>query len=219
MAIANESPVDDLISVELKSILRNCVLSGISDCKKLLAESGFTVRKRTRANIINDRIIFHLKDDLSARSEVRIIDHSDTTEFLVFRDHSQMSGVSIKVKKLDRFLRTANIPTQQVIDFAQQRRTSGAQMLLPFEEGRSVLNVFLGYELAADGGVAGEILLLCPKDRYAHSWVTALRSNQDKVAVFPSASRGDERQDVQLVRVKPDVITTTIKRDVSGNER
>jgi len=110
---------------------------------------------RTEANIIHDYMRLEARKRLGDHPRIRFIDKGNRFEILVG------SEWRIKLKKLDRQLRTRNIETQAVFAFLNQMAGQG----FLFDPSVLPTNLHLGYKRDGVEITPSNVYLACPNGR------------------------------------------------------
>ncbi|MCY1018255.1 hypothetical protein [Pyxidicoccus sp. MSG2] len=119
---------------------------------------------RSQSSIINDLMVFLSKERFAENPEVKVVKKRGS--FLV----NFASGYLIKLKKLDKNLRAANIPTQAVFDFNNQTQAKEPfQAELPGMPPAPT-NLHVGYQLLGIALTSSKVWIVCPGAEEGWSW-------------------------------------------------
>jgi hypothetical protein len=95
--------------------MADCIMAGWNDYATIYAPQHHIHTPRTRASIIRDHIVAHVRETFDNVRNVVIIDKRSGLFCL------EVKGlVVVRFKKLNEQMRTSNIPTQQALAFEQQ---------------------------------------------------------------------------------------------------
>ncbi len=115
----------------------------------------------TKANFINDHMIFHAKDKLGHHPNVGFVRRHGRMRLLVG------DRLEIKLKKLDHNRRPSNILTQAVIDFHDQE-TQAYQFEFP-DMRYPIANLIAGYQQNRMKTGIEAVYVVCPQGS-RNSW-------------------------------------------------
>jgi hypothetical protein len=167
-------------------------VSTVQEGLKLFREYGpmrFRHRRRTDSSIINDLIVDQAKINFSGLPGV-----SFTDRYAVFMLGFHSSYV-VKIKKLDKNLRSKNIQTDNVLDFVGQTPE------IPGAEGPT--NLHLGYQRQSSSELeTSTIWLVCPDGPRRIAWEWSLDSSSG--LALPVLAEVGPRDDTPITRqIKP----------------
>lgn len=105
---------------------------------------------RTQATIVRDHMVYHARQLFGNIAGVTFVERGQLFLLNVENDFV------IKLKRLDRALRTANIPTQLALDFNEQTQLSLPGLPNP------VTHLHLGYQLNRTKSGMAKVYVTCP---------------------------------------------------------
>jgi len=130
--------------------ITECITSAIEEYKSMDAEKRSKFKKRTRANIINDFMVFNANRELSNMSGILFSNWRG--QFNVFIEDK----FRLRFKKLDHRLRSSNIPTKPAQKFVNQIPEEMPGMPYP------VTNIIAGYQWDNLQIGSQDVFLVCP---------------------------------------------------------
>ncbi|WP_143069666.1 hypothetical protein [Hymenobacter actinosclerus] len=133
------------LTEQLKNVLPTvyqCIHFGHDQYSERHANHIVDWTKTTRANIIRDYVVNHIKEQLQGEHEVRF--HTKNRMFLVIIGDK----IGLRFKKLDKRLKSANIPTRQV------RSWRNGTLIIPELNIQELTCIDVGYvNDAVDAGI------------------------------------------------------------------
>ncbi|MBI2861546.1 MAG: hypothetical protein HYX89_01875 [Chloroflexi bacterium] len=170
MSITRET-AQTIITPDISRPLLEAIFAAYGDWDKHVSdEARATTSLTTKANFINDRMIFQAKDRLQSHSKVEfVVRHG--------RTHLFIGGtLEIKLKKLNRNLRPANIQTVSVTDYHNQV----VQLPLPLLDLPDALaNLIAGYQESRLRTGVEAVYIIHPKgERNSWQWRLEFDSSQ-----------------------------------------
>ena len=153
-------PIDKAAALEMLGedldLIHNCVRLGWDDFdEEYTAEQKMKLSPRTRANTINDLIVFRARSAFDGHLRANCLDINQM--FIVAFN----SGIAVRFKKLSEGFTASNIPTQQALAFAQQGVLPGIS---------ESVNLNAGYRLDAFATKLEGVYLAYPRGRKANFW-------------------------------------------------
>jgi len=149
-----------IMTPEIARLLLESIVSGFEDYfVKVPEESRAICSATTRANFINDHMIYHASD--------RVKDHPDV-QFIMRRGRTHLiigEGLEVKLKKLNLNRRPSNILTQEVSNYHDQiplkyphpQQLEFPGMLNP------IANLIAGYQLNRIKTGIQAVYVVCPQ--------------------------------------------------------
>jgi len=166
-----------------------CIASAIKEYNKMESQTRSKFKKRTKASIINDFMVFNAARELEGLQGV-LFSHN-RQQFSVFLN----DNFQLRFKKLDYRLRPSNIRTMQVFNFENQVQTQLPDMPSP------VTHIIAGYVWNDLQTAIKDIYITCPSGEY-NEWelkISAIKSPQ----VTPTEVGANESVDLRAKRVFP----------------
>lgn len=143
-----------------------CIASAIEEYNKIDSQTRSKFKKRTKASIINDFMVFNAARELEGLQGV-LFSHN-RQQFSVFLN----DNFQLRFKKLDYRLRPSNIRTIQVFNFENQVQTQLPDMPSP------VTHIIAGYVWNDLQTAIKDIYITCPNGPY-NEWelrISAIKS-------------------------------------------
>ncbi len=125
MSVSIKKEDADKILSPYYEILKKCIFSGWQDYMENYSMSGYRYAIRTKACIIRDHIVGHIKDNFSNTPGVKPREFRDGLFLLEIEKRW-----NIRFKKLDCSLRPSNYPTIQTTMFNDQQLFKRGQQLV-----------------------------------------------------------------------------------------
>lgn len=142
-----------LITPVIEEKLRSGIINALQDYNDLDASLKLTLSANTRANFINDRMCFHVRDKMWHMSGIDFIKRRGRWHLVII---GKKEALEVKFKKLDDNRRPSNICTNESQDFMSQVQLEFPGMLHP------ITNIVAGYQLnTTRTGIKG-IFVVCP---------------------------------------------------------
>jgi hypothetical protein len=158
MSIARDE-AEDLISPSIREKLRSSIIDAFQDYNGLDLSLRLTLSATTRANFINDRMCYHVRNKMDQISGIDFVKRRGRTHLIIL---GVKDALEVKFKKLDYNRRPRNVPTAEASEFLEQVQLEFPGMLHP------ITNLVAGYQLnATRTGIKG-IFVVCPLGSHNH---------------------------------------------------
>lgn len=143
----------ELITPIIEEKLRSGIINALQDYNDLDTSLKLTLSATTRANFINDRMCFHIRDKMGNMSGIAFIKRRGRWHLVII---GKEEALEVKFKKLDDNRRPSNICTNESQEFMSQVQLEFPGMLHP------ITNIVAGYQLnTLRTGIKG-IFVVCP---------------------------------------------------------
>jgi hypothetical protein len=147
-----------IIAPDIARLLLESIVTGFEDYfKKVPDESRAICSATTRANFINDHMIYHARDKMKAHSQVQFVLRRGRTHLIISEQ------LEIKLKKLNRNRRPSNIITQEVSDYHNQIPLKCPQQLEFPDMLNPIANLIAGYQLNSIKTGIEAVYVVCPQ--------------------------------------------------------
>ncbi|MFY8000289.1 MAG: hypothetical protein ACOVSW_16965 [Candidatus Kapaibacteriota bacterium] len=148
----------------VQDIFRSCIAESYQDSQEN-EYKAHELHSRTKASINNDRIVARIKE--KTRDIPNVVEVKQKRGGFLLRVIGENLDLYVRFKKLNRQLRTSNIPTQQALAFAKQKQLTLEELLKP------ALNLNAGYVQNRFGTELNGIFITCPNGKEIE-WSIAL---------------------------------------------
>lgn len=143
----------EMITPVIEEKLRSGIINALQDYNDLDVSLKLTLSANTRANFINDRMCFHVREKMGHMSGIDFIKRRGRWHLVII---GKKEALEVKFKKLDDNRRPSNICTYESQDFMSQVQLEFPGMLHP------ITNIVAGYQLnTTRTGIRG-IFVVCP---------------------------------------------------------
>lgn len=153
--------------------LRECVVLAWDDYITQYNDLRFPHTSRTRANIIHDLMCLHAKRQFAPIKGVHI---RETNGLFLVDFHGELQ---IRFKKLNRSMKSSNIPTQQTLHFFEQLELEG----IP-----SATRLVIGYILDEAQTQIRTVVITCPKGQEIEWYLELEEPAETRIAGVPAES-------------------------------
>ncbi len=151
--VISKTEAKELITPAIEVKLRSSIISALQDYNDLDTFLKLTLSPTTRANFINDRMCFHIRDKMVNLPSVDFIRRRRRLHLVII---GEKEALEVKFKKLDDNRRPSNICTNESQEYMDQVQLEFPGMLHP------ITNIVAGYQLnTTRTGIKG-IFVICP---------------------------------------------------------
>ena len=148
-----KTEAQELITPVIEEKLRSSIISALQDYNDLDISLKLTLSATTRANFINDRMCFHIRDKMVNLPGIDFIKRRRRLHLVII---GEKEALEVKFKKLDDNRRPSNICTNESQEYMHQVQLEFPGMLHP------ITNIVAGYQLnTTRTGIRG-IFVVCP---------------------------------------------------------
>lgn len=184
--------------------LKKCVDAGLYDFNVEHGSNRHYLSPHSRAMIIRDLIIFHVRKAFDGKEGVSIIEKGRL--FLL-----NIGGkILLRFKKMNERMLASNVPTKQALDFSRQQ-LSFKGFLTP------ITNMNVGYIPNDVWTYPEKVIIACPNDMSSNHWhMDITEEEQMKVAPVHPIFEHTESDNKRRIRAKGHVQT---KKTVTGSEK
>lgn len=131
-----------IITPDIAKLLLESIVSGFEDYfKKIDEQSRAICSATTRANFVNDHMVYHARDKMKGNPDVQFITRRGRTHLIIG------DRLEVKLKKLNRNRRPSNVLTQEVQDCHNQIPLQCPQQLEFLDMLNPIANLIAGYQL------------------------------------------------------------------------
>lgn len=176
----SEDSVKSIITPELAKTLLEVITSAFADYNnKVDAQARAVCTATTRANFVNDHMIFHARDKMEKFAPyVRFVLRRGRTHLVIGPEGNL---VEVKMKKLDRNRRPSNIPTNEAKDYQNQ---VVHQLELP-DMPSPIANLIAGYRLNSEKTGIGAVYIVYPQGSH-NKWEWKLEFETQPATITPA---------------------------------
>ena len=146
------------IPEEIPLMLLQSIIAGFEDYQKNVTDSSKAICcPTTKANFINDHMVFHAIEKLNGHPNVRFIKRHARTHLMI------SERFELKLKKLNRNRRPSNILTQAVFAFHNQIPPEPPYQLEFSDMLDPITNLIAGYQQNKLKTGIEAVYIVCPK--------------------------------------------------------
>lgn len=154
----------DNIPPEIPVLLLKSINSAFEDYNKNVSDSSRGIcSPTTRANFINDHMIFRAKVNLGGHPDVKFIKKNGRTHLLI------CNKFEVKLKKLNANRRPSNLITQAVFEFNNQIPANLPYQYAFDEILNPITNLIAGYQLNRLKTSIEAVFIVCPEGK-SNKW-------------------------------------------------
>lgn len=147
-----------IISSDIARLLLESILAGFEDYfNKVDEESRAICSATTRANFINDHMIYHARDKMKNHPDVRFITRRGRTHLIIGE------SLEVKLKKLNHNRRPSNILTAEVRDYNDQIPLKPPKQLEFQDMLNPIANLIAGYQINSLKTGVEAVYVVCPQ--------------------------------------------------------
>ncbi len=149
-----------IIPPDVPALLLQSINSAFEDYYSNVSDSSRGIcSSTTKANFINDHMIFHARANLDGHPAVKFLKRNGRVHLLV------CDKIEIKLKKLNANRRPSNLPTQAVFEFNNQLSSDTNYQLAFKDILNPITNLIAGYQLNRLKTGIEAVFMVCPEGK------------------------------------------------------